>query len=637
MNQQSMNQSTKPTNNTTKALNTSRNTSQAVPTSTGYSGSKVIGIVIVVVVVILLAGASYWLYTFYSNRVFQTTVETEVMPDVKDAGAKFSAGSGSIPSSNYSNEYSISMWLNIDNYTYKYGQEKIVLRRGDAGSGNPEIVLDTKNNDLIVRLKLQSAPATSSLVLSGSSSTASVSRFEDVSKLGLQTHQYGNNELLDNAYKHGGVLPSGNSGVSNTLDRVGSNLVDYPTIQYQIAGGCDNALTTMSPDNAMTIMIEQAARMKEGFKNSGASAGAGMLDDGMARVDTQRLSDNSAPIESQHVYHDDYFAAISGNQVQSSKLNSMIRENFDVTSDLVNACTAVILDLCKLATILQSPSSADNQVANMNTAFQSLIDALETSRSTAKTADDITSVFDSSMSGVISNMSPISSVREVLEKLASDLTNLEAVSAQADANTISMTTIQNAVNSKLTSSNCSLTLTGTNEVNITANFYEGFISLLKKSLYAYINNMSHGIQKAYPELAGNQNASCLIQNATDSDPTVGTCVYRGIPLQRWVHVVVSVYNQVVDIFIDGQLASSCVLKAFPAISTSDVQITPDGGFAGKISRVTFSNTAMTVTHAKQLYYAGPVPSSSLWSMIPNWVWYVIIILIIVGIGYSLFV
>ena len=148
--------------------------------------------------------------------------------------------------------------------------------------------------------------------------------------------------------------------------------------------------------------------------------------------------------------------------------------------------------------------------------------------------------------------------------------------------------------------------------------------------------MGAGLQQAYPDLAGTQNASCLIQNITNPDPTVGTCVYRAIPLQKWVHVVVSVYNQVVDIFIDGQLASSCVLKGYPAISTSDVVITPDGGFSGKISRVIFSNTAMTVQHARELYYAGPVVSSSLWSMIPSWVWSGVIMLIIIGIAYSLF-
>ena len=160
------------------------NSSNGSSSSGGYSGSKVIGIIILVVVIILLLGACYWLYTIYSNRVFQTTVETEVMPDVKDAATNFNIGNGSIPSSNYSNEYSISMWINIDNYTYNYGKEKTILRRGDKGDGNPEIVLDAKTNDLIVRLKLQNnGSATIPLVASG----ASVSSFADIPKLATQT------------------------------------------------------------------------------------------------------------------------------------------------------------------------------------------------------------------------------------------------------------------------------------------------------------------------------------------------------------------------------------------------------------------------------------------------------------------
>jgi len=107
-----------------------------------------------------------------------------------------------------------------------------------------------------------------------------------------------------------------------------------------------------------------------------------------------------------------------------------------------------------------------------------------------------------------------------------------------------------------------------------------------------------------------------------------------IPIQKWVHVIVSVYNQVVDIYIDGQLGSSCVLKGFPAISNLDVNLTPDGGFSGQISRVSFSNTAMTVNKSQELYYAGPIATDSIFSMIPNWVWYTIVLLIIISIIYS---
>jgi len=590
--------------------------------SGSYSSSKVIGIVILVVVLVLLAGACYWLYTVYSNRVFQTTVETEVMPDVKDAATNFSVGNGSIPNSNYSNEYSISMWINIDNYTYNYGNEKTILRRGDKGSGNPEIVLDAKNNDLIVRLKLQNSSTTNPLIIAGAGSSVSVSKFADIPKLAVQTIALGNHENADNYYIHGAFPNSGARVATNSLDRVGNNVVDYPTIQYQQSSGCDNALSTMKPDDAMTIMIEQAARMKEGFQVD------------LARIDTDRLSDNSAPLESRNVYHNDYFSQISGNEVQPNNQASKIKEQFDTVSDLTNACVAVMTDMCKLAGAMQSQTNADNQVAAMNTAFQTVIDSLENTRSSAKTPDDISNVFLSSMSNISAMMTPSTTFTPLINNLQTDLAALKSASTQTGAGSIGFTTIQSAVNSKLSSMNCPLILSGTNEVDITANFYETFITMVKKSLYAYLNNMGAGLQQAYPDLAGNANASCLIQNMTNPDPTVGTCVYRSIPLQKWVHVIVSVYNQVVDIFIDGQLASSCVLKAYPAISTSDVVITPDGGFAGKISRVTFSNTAMTVHHAKQLYYAGPVASTGLLAMIPNWVWYGVIFLIILGIGFS---
>lgn len=560
--------------------------------SGGYSGSKVIGIVIVAVVLVLLIGACYWLYTVYSNRVFQTTVETEVMPDVKDASSNFSVGNGSIPSSNYSNEYSISMWINIDNYTYNYGKEKIILRRGEKGEGNPEIVLDAKTNDLIVRLKLQNAGGLANpLVASGSS----VSKFADIPK------------------------------VANSLDQVGSNLVDYPTIQYQLSSGCDY----LKPEERMSIMIDEAVRIKEKerFQANGEYD--------LARVDTTRLSDNSAPLESRNVYSNEYFSQISGNEVQLDSRVAKLKEGFDAVSDLSNACAAIMLDLCKIASALQSQTTADNQVAALNVAFQSVLDAVANARNTSTSVDEISAAFVSSLAGLSALKTPDTTLAPLIENLIANFMALQAASSQAGADSVSMTTIQSTINAKLSSMNCPLVLTGSNDIDITANFYQSFMNMVKKSIFTYINNMGAGLQKAMPELAGATSASCIIQNITNSDPTVGTCVYRAIPLQKWVHVVVSVYNQVVDIFIDGQLASSCVLKAYPAISTSNVVITPDGGFAGKISRVVFSNTAMTIQHAKKLYYAGPVATSGLLSMIPDWVWYSVIFLVIIVIAYSI--
>jgi hypothetical protein len=602
---------------------------QTNTSSSGYSGKSIIGIVILVIVLCALFGACYWLYQYYTNTSFQIISEVEVMGDVKDAASKFSIGNGSIPSSNYSNEYSISMWVNIDNYTYNYGQEKYILCRGTPGSGNPEILLDAKTNDLIVRIKLQVPTSTTSNQVSNSS----LSKFANVQSIPPQTHEFRANDASDNTYIHGAFPPTGQKTITNMLNSLGSNVVDYSTIQYQIATGYNNAIANPKSNDvdAITIMVEKTARMKEGFNSDLSSIILG--NDNLAK-----LSDNSAPKESQ-IFSNEYFTAISGNEVpMNGTMQSNIvaiekvRESFDSVNDIANACANVLLDICNISNALQSQSNADKLVVVISHAFQKMIDSLEASKANAKTTEDIDATFSTAIGLPFTDTSGM--FDDLIKKLNADVDTLKSL-ASTTAN-VNMSTIQDAVNAKLTTANCPLSLSGSNDINITTNLYESLIALIKKSLYTYINNMSYGIQKEFPELVAKQSASCLLNQATNKDPSVGTCIYRSIPLQRWVNVIVSVYNQVVDIFIDGKLASSCVLSAFPSISTSDIVLTPNGGFAGKLSRVTFSNTAMTIQHARDLYYKGPVVTNSLWSMIPNWVWYTIIFTIIIVIGYSLF-
>ena len=616
-----------------KTNNTQRQNVSA-PTSTiirsGYSGSNVFGIVLLVVVILLVAGACYWAYTVYSSRTFDTSVDVVALADVKNASSQFSIGSGTIPNSSYSNEYSISMWLNITDYTYNYGKEKTILRRGDAGSGNPEIVLGDKNNDLIVRLKLQGPAPTSSFV---------VSKFENIPVNNIQqpaqqSHRYGVNELEDAGYIHGAFDLHGTTTklmpCNNTVfNKISGNNIDYPTIHYDIATGCNNAPTNadMKPADAMTIMLEQSMRMKEGFK-CGSYKGD---QQSLGRVDISKLQDNSAPFESQ-VIHNDYFSLVSGNNVVSCP--KLRIENFGDSPDIVNAMVAVITDLCNLAKALQSQSNADDQVNSMNTAFQQIINALEQTRTNSKTSTDLDTTLISSVDKLPALFAPNDNITQYITQLQTDLATMESISSTASSGATDLSALQSAVNSKLAANNCSITLSGSTEIDNSINLFETLINLTKQSLYAYINNMGYGIQKAYPNLSSSQNVNCLIESSINKDPTVGTCVYKMLPLQKWVNVIVSVYNQVVDIYVDGQLGSSCVLKGYPAISTADVNLTPDGGFSGQMSNVVFSNTAMTATKARQLYYAGPVKSTGLFSMIPNWVWYLIIFIIVGAILYS---
>ena len=83
------------------------------------------------------------------------------------------------------------------------------------------------------------------------------------------------------------------------------------------------------------------------------------------------------------------------------------------------------------------------------------------------------------------------------------------------------------------------------------------------------------------------------------------CMIQNIPLQKWVHVAVGVYNNVLDIYQDGKLKSSCVLRGFPEPPTGEIHLTPFGGFSGKIASVSGFNKSISQDMAYQIYREGP--------------------------------
>ena len=567
------NNSTKPnynkTGNYTTNITNTKKTFESEPTS-GYSGTNIIGIVILIFIIIAIAGAAYWLYNYYTSKSFQTSVDSELLPNIKDATSTSNIPSSSIPSSSYSNEYSISFWINIQDFNYRYGDEKVILSRGDKGSGNPEILLDKKQNNLIVRVKLQGP-------------NKIVSKFQDIPIL-IKSPNHGNEFIIpesvisDDSHNSINTEISDNSTINilDSLKKIGSNNIDYQTIHY-------------------------------------------IFDNNITNTDDSQCG---------------YFDLISGNTDNSYKNNdNKLIEPFASTDDAVNASVAVVVDMCNIAKTIQEQQFADSRVDSINNYYQELINLLEETRTSAKSGTEVSNIISSLSSSIsMPTLNSNSVLSQQFKTLETDMKTLSKMfNVQVDYNTIIA-----AINNKMNSISCPLTIDGTNEIDGTISFYENIINLIKKSMFTYINNMGSGIKKIYPELAGKQTATCIIDNDMNKDPTIGTCIIKMIPLQKWVNIIVSVYNQVVDIYIDGLLSSSCVLKGFPAISTSDVNVTPNGGFSGKISRVVFSNTAMTVSHAKKIYYSGPVATVSLFSLIPNWVYWTILVIIIVAIVYSFF-
>jgi len=91
-----------------------------------------------------------------------------------------------------------------------------------------------------------------------------------------------------------------------------------------------------------------------------------------------------------------------------------------------------------------------------------------------------------------------------------------------------------------------------------------------------------------------------------ADPhVVYTCGISNIPLQRWVHLVVSCYGRAMDLYMDGKLVRTCALPGVAKINVNaPVYITPNGGFSGWTSRFQYWAEASNPQKVANIYRQG---------------------------------
>ena len=90
------------------------------------------------------------------------------------------------------------------------------------------------------------------------------------------------------------------------------------------------------------------------------------------------------------------------------------------------------------------------------------------------------------------------------------------------------------------------------------------------------------------------------------------CDLPEIDMQRWVHVTVVLSGRIIDVYLDGKLARSCITKSYFKVDPTGVSVKmlKNGGFDGHIRNVAASNYALTPSDIYRIYQAGPTGSSN---------------------------
>ena len=94
---------------------------------------------------------------------------------------------------------------------------------------------------------------------------------------------------------------------------------------------------------------------------------------------------------------------------------------------------------------------------------------------------------------------------------------------------------------------------------------------------------------------------------------------HNIPLQRWTCLNISVFNQTVDIYIDGKLKTSKNFRfslkppgPLPMTLGPVHETGNSSGFNGYLSRIKYSNRALNPGQVRQRYEEGPRITKGLW-------------------------
>jgi Concanavalin A-like lectin/glucanases superfamily len=111
-----------------------------------------------------------------------------------------------------------------------------------------------------------------------------------------------------------------------------------------------------------------------------------------------------------------------------------------------------------------------------------------------------------------------------------------------------------------------------------------------------------------PDYTLNTNITNLFSGALKPETSDSTiCDIANMELQRWVCLAVVVNGRMVDVYIDGKMARSCVCPGVPVIDPGNNFLTMGllGGFGGSVSTTRFFGYALTPARVYEIYQAGP--------------------------------
>ena len=125
------------------------------------------------------------------------------------------------------------------------------------------------------------------------------------------------------------------------------------------------------------------------------------------------------------------------------------------------------------------------------------------------------------------------------------------------------------------------------------------ISLVNNGPGLYLNSLTN-----------NQNTLHVIMDTVNPFGGPSVIDVDGVPFNKWFHVAIRIQNKVLDVYVNGTIASRQVMKFVPKQNYNDVNVCQNGGFDGQLSNLQYFSHSLSAVEINSIVLNGPNLKSS---------------------------
>jgi hypothetical protein len=109
-----------------------------------------------------------------------------------------------------------------------------------------------------------------------------------------------------------------------------------------------------------------------------------------------------------------------------------------------------------------------------------------------------------------------------------------------------------------------------------------------------------------PEVTLAETDNTLNVRVSSDEGTGTTCSVPNIPIQTWTNIIVSLNTKVLDVYVNGKLAKTCITSGVPTFNKdAPLILTPAPSFTGYTSRFVYYPNPTGPEDAWTIYKSGP--------------------------------